>query len=269
MKSNRIKLMCLAVIIAGGCSTQVPGDVIETNDVSSIVTSDTNINGQTSTMISGTSEVIVDITTAVSDEPLLSEKYTPSDEEKLQIQGLLSETKKFFYDYIDCKEICKHKNENRSVTTQEIIDNGMLEGQAMDKIWYEVADGEVMSIDALNEKMDQIFTEKMIDSLGDILANSYHEENGNLYISDGAGSDGGLLGTDTVYINSVGKIDENTFVLYMTAFGAGENWDLDFDITDDFTVILKKTDSGLKLDECSVAAYQYIEWCYNSDDDIF
>lgn len=145
----------------------------------------------------------------------------------------------------------------------------MHEGQTESKTWYEVADGEVMSFNDLNEKMDQIFTEKMIESLGDILGNSYHEENGRLYISDGAGSDGGVLETDTVYINSVGEMDENTFVLYMTAFGAGENWDLDFDIKDDFTVILKKTDRGLKIDECDAAAYQYIEWCYNSNDDMF
>lgn len=269
MKINRIISICLIIMILSGCSSQTPSAVSETVDVSSAVSADTYMPEQTSTDIHKTSEVIIDITTTASDELSPSQKYTPSDEEKVEIQDLLTRSKKFFFEYIDCKEICKHKNENSTVTSQEIIDNGMYEGQTESKTWYEVADGEVMSFNDLNKKMDQIFTEKMIDSLGGILGNCYHEENGRLYISDGAGSDGGVLGTDTVYINSVGKMDENTFVLYMTAFGAGENWDLDFDIKDDFTVILKKTDSGLKIDECGVAAYQYIEWCYNSNDDMF
>lgn len=269
MKINRIIPICLIILIMSGCSSQTSNAVSETVSASSIGSADPYMPEQTSTDISTTSMIIVDITTTASDELPPSEKYTPSNEEKLQIQDLLTRSKKFFYEYIDCKEICKHKNENSSVTTQEIIDNGMYEGQTESKTWYEVADGEVMSFNDLNEKMDQIFTEKMIESLGDILGNYYHEENGRLYISDGAGSDGGVIGTDTVYINSVGEMDENTFVLYMTAFGAGENWDLDFDIKDDFTVILKKTDSGFKIDECGVAAYQYIEWCYNSNDDMF
>lgn len=244
MKRNRIISVCLTIMIMGGCSSQT-----------SKVVSETTLNTDTYTP---------EQTNAVA-----SEKCTLTDEEKLQIQDLLTRSKQFFYDYVDCKEICKHKNESSTVTTQEIIDNGMNEGQKQDKTWYEVVDGEVVSLGELNEKMNQIFTEKMIDSLGDTLDKFYYEENGRLYISDNAGSNGGLLGTDTVYINSVGETDEDTFVLYMTAFGAGENWELDSDITDDFTVVLKKTDIGFKIDECDISAYQYIEWYYNSDDDIF
>ena len=58
------------------------------------------------------------------------------------------------------------------------------------------------------------------------------------------------------------------FVLYMTAFGAGENWDLDHDLTEDFTVLLKKTDSGFKVDECGLNAQAYIEWCYTPENDM-
>lgn len=194
-------------------------------------------------------------------------EYTVTDEEKQQIQTLLKESGQFFYDYIDCKEICKHTDTSKTVTTQETADNGMYEGEAYDKTWYEVTDGDVTSLDALNEKTEKLFTENMTADLGTAIANNYHEENGKLYLSDNAGSYGGLLGTDTVYIKSVGKADD-VFILYMTAFGAGENWELDHDLTEDFTVLLKKTDNGFKVDECSLNAQAYIEWCYDPDDDM-
>lgn len=194
-------------------------------------------------------------------------EYTVTDEEKQQIQTLLKESGQFFYDYIDCKEICKHTDTSKTVTTQETADNGMYEGEAYDRTWYEVTDGDVTSLDALNEKTEKLFTENMTADLGTAIANNYHEENGKLYLSDNAGSDGGLLGTDTVYIKSVGKADD-VFILYMTAFGAGENWELDHDLTEDFTVLLKKTDNGFKVDECSLNAQAYIEWCYDPDDDM-
>lgn len=194
-------------------------------------------------------------------------EYTVTDEEKQQIQTLLKESGQFFYDYIDCKEICKHTDTSKTVTTQETADNGMYEGEAYDKTWYEVTDGDVTSLDALNEKTEKLFTENMTADLGTAIANNYHEENGKLYLSENAGSDGGLLGTDTVYIKSVGKADD-VFILYMTAFGAGENWELDHDLTEDFTVLLKKTDNGFKVDECSLNAQAYIEWCYDPDDDM-
>lgn len=194
-------------------------------------------------------------------------EYTVTDEEKQQIQTLLKESGQFFYDYIDCKEICKHTDTSKTVTTQETADNGMYEGEAYDRTWYEVTDGDVTSLDVLNEKTEKLFTENMTADLGTAIANNYHEENGKLYLSENAGSDGGLLGTDTVYIKSVSKADD-VFILYMTAFGAGENWELDHDLTEDFTVLLKKTDNGFKVDECSLNAQAYIEWCYDPEDDM-
>lgn len=195
------------------------------------------------------------------------QEYAVTDEEKQQIQTLLKESGQFFYDYINCKEICKHTDTNKTVTTQEIADNGMYEGEAHDRTWYEVTGGDVTSLDALNEKMGKLFTENMTADLDTAIDKNYHEENGKLYLSDNAGSDGGLLGTDTVYIKSVGKADD-MFVLYMTAFGAGENWELDYDLTEDFTVLLKKTDNGFKVDECGLNAQAYIEWCYTPENDM-
>lgn len=200
---------------------------------------------------------------------LSAKEYAPTDEEKQQIQSLLTDTKAFFYDYINCKEICKNTDANKVAATQKTINNGTNEDGGIDERWLEVTDDEVMSLSDLNAKMDKIFTANMIGSLDDTIAASYHEENGKLYLSENAGSDGGLLGTDTVYIKSVGMIDDDTFILYMTAFGAGENWDLDNDLTEDFTVLLKKCDNGFKVEECSVSTRSYIEWCYHSEDDVF
>lgn len=200
---------------------------------------------------------------------LSAREYAPTDEEKQQIRSLLTDAKAFFYDYINCKEIYKHTDANKVVTTQETVNNSTNDGEVIDERWLEVTDDEVMSLGDLNAKMDKLFTANMIGSLDNAIASYYHEENGKLYLSENAGSDGGLLGTDTVYIKSVGMIDDDTFILYMTAFGAGENWDIDHDLTEDFTILLKKCDSGFKIEECSVSARSYIEWCYNSEDDVF
>lgn len=253
--------VCISALLLCGCS--------QTENVETTTAAETVLSAEESADITEVSEDITGEAEAVSEEVIAAEKYIPSDEEKTQIQELLTKSKDFFYGYIACKDICKHTNQSHSVTTTETIDNGMYEGQTAEKTWYEISDGEVMSLDALNKKMDSLFTENMIGSLDGVLRKLYHEENGRLYIADYAGSDGGVLGTDTVHIASVGKADENTLVLYMTAFGAGENWDLDHDLSEDFTVVLKNTDSGLKIDVCDFVAYQYIEWCYAPEDDVF
>ncbi|MDE7293529.1 MAG: hypothetical protein K2N72_03800 [Oscillospiraceae bacterium] len=197
-----------------------------------------------------------------------SEKYTPTEEEKTQIQNLLKDCKKFFYDYHDGKEIQHRKNKNKFITVTKTADNGMLAGESYEETFYEITDGEVTSMDDLNELMKPLFTEKMADMLrDDMIRSGYYEADGKLYISNSVGGNGSLLGTDTVHITSVGKTDEDTLVLYMNAFGAGENWDLKYDISEDFTVILKRTEDGFKMDECD--RIDAIEWCYTPEDDVF
>lgn len=269
MKKSVILSICLTILLMCSCSAHESNHESISNILSRTADSETILSTEEGANITEVSEDIIDETAIVSEEVIAAEKYIPSDEEKSQIQELLTKSKEFFYGYIACKDICKHTNPSHSVTTTETIDNGMYEGQPAEKTWYEISDGEVMSLDALNKKMDCLFTEKMIGSLDGTLKKLYHEENGRLYIADYAGSDGSVLGVDTVHIAYVGNADENTLVLYMTAFGAGENWDLDHDLSENFTVVLKNTDSGLKIDVCDFAAYQYIEWCYAPDDDIF
>lgn len=190
-------------------------------------------------------------------------------EQQLQIQTLLKNSRKFFYDYIDCKEICKHINKSSFVTTQKIAASGMFAGESREVIWHEVIGGEVRTMDELKAKMSTLFTDKMIRDIESEIKNYYHEENGKLYLSETAGSSGGLLGVDTVHITSVAKKDDDTLILYMTAFGAAENWDLNNDFTDNFYILIKRTDGGFKLDECNFAARGYIQWCYMPEDDLF
>lgn len=270
MKLSKILPFCIVAVLMSGCSPAQPDDTNDVNSINvltseeaaTIMKTDTEIRSETA---NADTKDNTEETTAAE---IVSLEYMPSEEEQEQIQKLLCESKDFFYGYIDCKEIVKHKS-SRSTATTEIHDNGMLEGEIYEKNWYEIIDGEVMTLTDLNEKMEKLFTDTMIENLQNIIDYTYYEENGKLYLSEFSGNDGSLLGIDTVHIVSVGKIDENTLVLCMNAFGAGENWDIDFDASEDFMVILKRTDNGFKVEECSDTARMYITWCYIPEDDIF
>lgn len=197
----------------------------------------------------------------------VTKDYSPTETEKAEIRALLSDCKDFFYGYIECKEIKDHIDKNSSVRAYEISDNGMYKGHVGSEPCYEIADGDVVSMDDLMGKMTPLFTEKMIGDMN--LGYYYVEKDGKMYLKDSAYSNGGVLGTDELYITSVGEADENTLVLYITAFGAGENWDVDHDLINEFTIQLKRTDSGFKVDVCDFAAEGYIAWIYSPEDDIF
>ncbi len=158
-----------------------------------------------------------------------------------------------------------HVDWNKSITTQKTYSSG----ETYDVVIYEIADGDVLSIADMQDKMRPFFTDKMIDYIFEECNYYYYEENGRLYVLDGVGSEGGGLGVDTLHITSVGMTDKDTLVLYMTEFGAGENWSLDYDLIDNFTVTLKKTDNGFKIDECNKTDQERIARCYVPEDDIF
>ncbi|MDE6593892.1 MAG: hypothetical protein K2K57_12645 [Oscillospiraceae bacterium] len=260
---------CIISALAGCGSTGNEVDIPE-NENAAVTESATTETAKAEEAAETLTSLFTEETKAETETAALisSEKYTPSEEEKTQIQSLLKECKKFFYDYYDGKEIQHHKDENKSITVTKTADNGMFAGESYEETLYEITDGEVMSMGDMYELMKPLFTEKMSEVLkDDMIRSGYYEKDGKLYITDGVGSNGGLLGTDTVHITSVGKIDNDTFVLYMNAFGAGENWDLDYDTSENFTVILKKTEDGFKMDECDRIGA--IEWCYTPEDDVF
>lgn len=183
------------------------------------------------------------------------------------IQILLNKFCDFSYSYLECKEVRECINENRFITTQEISDNGLNEGNTYEKKWYEIVNGEVLSVNDLNSRMAELFSEEMIGELD--VENYYLEQDGKLYLSEFAGNDGGLLGTDITYITSVEATDNNIIIVNMTAFGDKNNWELPEDFTEHFTVELTMTENGLKISKCDISARSYITWTYSSENDIF
>ena len=260
MKRIYTVIICAFMLLMSGCSQTIQQ---ETNEISSTENStvlDTAEDLQTS---EETTTSVTEDTAAAETTPSFTEKENLTEEE--QIQLLLQESHKIFFDYVLGKEMQNHVNWSKSITIPKTYDSG----ETLDTTVYEIADGDVLSIADMREKMRPFFTDKMIDYIFEECNHYYHEENGKLYVSDGVGSEGGGVGVDTVHITSMEMTDEDTVTLYMIEFGAGENWGLDYDLIDNFTVTLKRTDNGFKIDECDKVAIGSLAWCYNPEDDVF
>ncbi|MDE5576562.1 MAG: hypothetical protein K2J11_04165 [Oscillospiraceae bacterium] len=262
MKRIYILMICAVVLLMSGCSQTAQQETAEANITENSTVPDTAEDLQTSEET--TTALVTEDTAEAEATPDSSENSTFTEEEK-QIQNLLQESHKIFYDYVLGKEMLNHVDWNKSITTPSTD----YLGESYDMPLYEIVDGDVLSVADMQDKMRPFFTDKMIDFIFEGYNYYYYEENGKLYVSDGIGSDGGGAGVDTVHITSAETTDEDTLVLYMTEFGAGENWDLDHDIINNFTVTLKRTDNGFKIDECDEVAISILAWCYVPEDDIF
>lgn len=263
---NKLITICLAAVMLTGCSSKTPDNDVVINTEKTMPSIASEISETSSktitTSLSEQETLQTEETTAVT--LISSEKYVPTDEEQSQIQKLLLESKKFFFDYWLGKDIQNYKGLVKKV--EEFVEKGPIAGQTIETKWYEVTKEGVKTMDDLKSLMTPMFTDKMIESLNLFY---YKEIDGKLYVSDSVGSEGGGVGTDTVHITSVGKIDDETLVLYMIDFGAGENWELDHDLLYEFTVTLKRMDNGFKIDECNSGAAETLAWRYNPEDDIF
>lgn len=251
-------ILCLTAVLFSGCGNQNATSETETPTKLETVAEVLQTSEETTTT------VFTEDTAAPETTPISSEINTRTEEEK-QIQNLLQESKKIFYDYVLGKEMQNHVDWNKPIT----IPSTNYLGESFDMPIYEIVDGDVLSFADMREKMRPFFTDKMIDYIFEECNYYYHEENGRLYVSDGIGSEGGGVGVDTVHITSMEMTDDDTFILYMTEFGAGENWGLDDDLTENFTVTLKRTDNGFKIDECDKSAVNSLAWCYVPEDDVF
>ena len=246
-------ILCLTAVLFSGCGNQNATSETETSTELETATEVLQTSEETTTT------VFTEDTAASETTPISSEINTRTEEEK-QIQNLLQESKKIFYDYVLGKEMQNRVDWNRSVT---------IPGTNYYMPIYEIVDGDVLSIADMQDKMRPFFTDRMIDYIFEKCNYYYFEENGRLYVSDGIGSEGGGVGVDTVHITSMEMTDDGTIILYMTEFGAGENWGLDDDLTYNFTVTLKRTDNGFKIDECDKSAVSCLARCYVPEDDIF
>ena len=128
-------------------------------------------------------------------------------------------------------------------------------------------DGAVTTMEQLNDRMEQLMTPEMIQSLSDELA-VYAEQDGELYLRAGAGEDGGLLGIDEVYITSAESGDD-IVILNMHAHGDGEYWGMDEDTDVNFGITLKRTEDGFRVHYCEPEALMYITWEYMPEYDKF
>ena len=258
MRKIIVLQICAVMLLMSGCSSTAPQETSTTNSTVLDTTEDLQSSEQT------TSSVVTEDTAATETTLISSEEDNRTEEEK-QIQNLLQESHKIFFDYVLGKEMQNHVDWNKSITIPSINDLG----ENFDMPLYEIVDGDVLSISDMQDKMRPFFTDKMVDYIFDECNYYYHEENGKLYVSDGVGSEGGGVGVDTLHISSVTETDEDTLILYMTEFGAGENWDLNYDHYETYTVTLKRTDNGFKVDECDEIAIRHLAWCYVPEDDVF
>ncbi|MDE6596076.1 MAG: hypothetical protein K2K44_08710 [Oscillospiraceae bacterium] len=262
-KATILLIFTLAMALSGCSSASDSGG--ETSSISAEATAETTETSQTEETTSETSEADVTEETAEVATTLISSEENNLTEEERQIQNLLQESRKIFYDYVLGKEMQNHVGWGKSITIPITYDSG----ETYDSTIYEIVDGDVLSISDMQDKMRPFFTDKMIDYIFKECNHYYYEENGKLYVSDGVGSEGGGLGVDTLHITSVETTDEDTLVLYMVEFGAGENWGLYYDLIENFTVTLKRTDNGFKIDECDKIAIERLARCYTPEDDIF
>lgn len=261
MRKINVLQICAVMLLMSGCSSTALQETSEITSTTNSTVLDTTENLQTS---NETTTYVTEDTAAAETTPISSEGNALTEEE-MQIQNLLQESHKIFYDYVLGKEMQNHVGWGKFITIP-IINNL---GESYDSTIYEIVDGDVLSIADMQDKMRPFFTDKMIDYVFEECNYYYYEENGKLYVFDGIGSEGGGVGVDTVHITSVEMADDDTLILHMTEFGAGENWNLDHDIINNFTITLKRSDNGLKIDECDKVAIGRLAWCYVPEDDVF
>lgn len=174
-----------------------------------------------------------------------------------EIEKLLSDFKGFSYGYVSCKTV-KDCISSDYIATEEMIDNGMNAGNVYEGKWYRVASGDITSQHELFLKLYEIFTSEGITCLG--LDNLYCARDGELFLSENAGYDGGLLGVDEIWLSEIEKTGASTICLKLSAFGDKDTWELDEDFNDSFEVVVKNTTDGLRIHGLSSIAVDYLTW---------
>lgn len=188
-------------------------------------------------------------------------------EQKAQVQTLLLNFKDFSMDYVECKKIKNYINKKDFIITHETTDESKTDSNMIEKKWFKINDADFKSIYELKGQAEKIMTSDMLESLE--IDKLYKEENGEFYLSEFAGNDGGLLGTDKVYVSSIEWLDDSELCLYMKAFGDKDNWNLSSDFEESFEIMLKKSSSDFKISACDNMARLYVTWAYSAETDVF
>ena len=175
-----------------------------------------------------------------------------------EIEKLLSYFREFSYGYLSAKTAKEHTSGNY-IESDKVINNcHFIWRNEVPTKWYRLASGEITTQHLLFERLYSIFNSEGIGCLG--LDNIYRASMGELYLSENAGNDGGVLGVDEVALVSVEKIDDYSLLLTFSVFGDKNNWELPEDFNDSFTVTLENTAEGLRISDIDLLGIDYLAW---------
>lgn len=133
--------------------------------------------------------------------------------------------------------------ENAERFTEEITENG----KTYPHTFAKVSNCGITTYSAMTEKLGSLFTEKCLNDTAREIRNRFRAgENDELFVQQtGAG---GYLGDSYIRINEITRPDSETIFLDMSVVGKAEDWGYEQDRVEDFSVTLKCTPSGLKID---------------------
>lgn len=121
-----------------------------------------------------------------------------------------------------------------------------------DSTFYKVVGGPVHTEEQFNNKLSDIFTEKLKQSYTQNPERKFRFKDGDLYVA-GYGTGGVGLGMSYLELNSFEHLDDNTILMKVTSVGEKDEWSLDEDIRDETTIkFIKSSDGKLRIDECDV-----------------
>lgn len=105
----------------------------------------------------------------------------------------------------------------------------------------------ITTYSAMTEKLDSLLTEKCLDDTAREIRDRFRQgENGELFVENtGAG---GYLGDSYLRLNKITYPDDETVLLDMSVIGEAEEWGYEQDRVDDFSITLKRTAGGIKID---------------------
>ena len=191
--------------------------------------------------------------------------FVIEDTETAEIQQLIADFKEFSYSYILCKDVRFWVSSNSYITTEEVRENG----EKYELKWNKVTDGDITTYQKLTDTLNSLCTDEMIDSLRYSLESSYSEKDDVLYLSENAGHDGGVMGSDIIYIHSLEPVANNTVTVNMISYGDLEYWGYETinEAIDQHSVQIKKVNGEWKIDQCNINDIGYIAWLYNSQYD--
>lgn len=182
----------------------------------------------------------------------------PESPDMAEIERLISDFREFSYGYLSAKTAKEHTSGNYIESDKVINNSHFIWRNEVPTKWYRLVSGEITTQHLLFERLYSIFNSEGIGCLG--LDNIYRASMGELYLSENAGNDGGVLGADMVALESVERIDDYSLLLTFSVFGDKNNWELPEDFTDSFTVTLENTAEGLRISDIDLLGIDYLAW---------